>query len=384
MNHDRRPSVHLIAPALPPKLDGIGDHSARLAVALTAAGADVTVLGPQSVPTDPIDGVRTVAAFDPLVRQSVWDLATIVKRERPDWVVLQYNPFCYGRWGLNLSLPRAFAAMRSGGTRLALFAHEQFVPVLDVKHAIMTSWQRWQFRQLGQAADVVFSSIQMWAQENRRRFPGKPVVHVPVGSNVPRVDISRADARRRLGIEDGAGVLGIFGTAHNSRLTEPVRNALAAAEAAGRRPLMLYMGPDGDAMRAAFTGHRVIAEGPLAADEVSRRLAAVDVYLAGFVDGVSTRRGSWLAALQHGLACVGTVGINTDAVFRTAAAEGACVLVDAADAHGFDGPVLSLLSDPARRETLGAAAAALSNKEIAWDVLAAKVLSGFVRAEARA
>ncbi len=368
--------IHIIAPALPPKLDGIGDHSARLATALTAAGAEVTLLAPRDVPLDPVPGVRVVPAFTPLDRRSVWDLVPIVAAHRPDWVLLQYNPFCYGRRGLNLSLPRAFAAMRSPATRLAVFAHEQYVPVLDVKHAVMTTWQRWQFRQLGRAADVVFSSIQRWADQNRERF-ACPVLHVPVGSNVPRVAITPAEARARLSIEPGVAVLGVFGTAHNSRLLEPTRHAVEAAAVAGHRPLLLYIGPDGAAMRAAFPGVRLIADGPLPAEEVSRRLSAVDVYLGGFVDGVSTRRGSWLAALQHGLACVGTHGGKTDDLFRVAAAAGEVVLTDPADPHAFDRPVLDLLADPDRRARMGQAAAALSRRAFAWDVLAGLVLGGF-------
>jgi glycosyltransferase involved in cell wall biosynthesis len=127
-------------------------------------------------------------------------------------------------------------------------------------------------------------------------------------------------------------------------------------------------------------GHRLIAEGPLAAEEVSRRLSAVDVFLGAFNDGVSTRRGSWLAALQHGLACVGTVAYNTDKIFRDAAHDGAIVLIDATDPHGFDKPVVELLSDQDRRNTLANAAAELSAREFAWDRLAAKMLAGLAAA----
>ena len=48
------------------------------------------------------------------------------------------------------------------------------------------------------------------------------------------------------------------------------------------------------------------------ADEVSRRLSAADLNLSAFIDGVSTRRGSLMAALQHGVASVGTRGYLTD------------------------------------------------------------------------
>jgi glycosyltransferase involved in cell wall biosynthesis len=369
--------VHIIAPALPPKLDGIGDHSARLAINLTAVGADVTLLSPWDGPSaDVIAGVRVLPSFSPEVRRSVWNLTEVIAAEKPDWVLLQYNPFSYGRRGLNLSLPRAFPAMRrrSPTTRLALFVHEESVPADTLKQAVMATWQRWQFARLAQAANVIFASSEIVTRTNQRRFPGKPIIHMPVGSNMPRVNIGRSEARARLGIEDGAGVLGMFGSAY-SRLVQPMRHALDAAAAAGLNPMLLYIGSDNAEIRQAIGGHRLIADGPLPADEVSRRLSAVDVYLGGFDDGVSTRRGSWLAALQHGLACVGTVAYNTDEVFRAAARDGSIVLTDPADPHAFDKPVVELLSDRHRREMVAKAALELSAREFAWEHLAAKLLA---------
>ena len=366
--------IHLIAPALPPALDGIGDHSARLAVALAADGSDVTLLAPRG-PTDEVPGARVVPAFSPDVRRSTWDLLAPVEADRPDWLVLQYNPFSYGRWGLNLSLPRVMAAAkrRSPNTRFALFAHEQFVPVHDWKHAVMTTWQRWQFRRLGRAADVIFSSIDLWAVANRRRFPGKRVVHMPVGSNVPRVDVSREDARGRLGLTDGDAVLGVFGRTHNSRLMAPLTHAIAAARAAGHRPVLLYIGPDVTAFAAtAAAGTRVIADGPAAAEEVSRRLSAVDVFLSPFEDGVSTRRGSFLAALQHGLAVAATRGPYTDPVFRDEDGR-SCLLGDAGDPHCLDSNVVRLLGDADLRRSIGSAATELFGREFAWPVLARRL-----------
>ncbi len=362
--------VHVIAPALPPALDGIGDHSARLAAGLAGAGHAVTLLAP-SGPADPVAGVRVMPAFDPAQRRSVRGLVAPAAADRPDWLVLQYNPFSYGRWGLNLSLPRAVAAIRrrSPGTRFALFAHEQFVPVHDWKHAVMTTWQRWQFRRLGRAADVIFSSIDLWAVGNRRRFPNVPVVHLPVGSNLPRVAISRAEARSRLGLAEGDAVLGVFGRTHNSRLMAPLTHAIAAARAAGHRPVLLYLGPDVAAFAAAAAaGTRVIADGAMPAEELSRRLAAVDVFLSPFEDGVSTRRGSFLAALQHGLPTAGTLGAYSDPVFRQTAGR-AALLGDAGDDHCLDANTVRLLGDAGLRGSVGAAAAELFERAFAWPVL---------------
>ena len=90
--------IHIIAAALPPQLDGIGDYTANLAAEL-AHSATVTVLTGAPTP-DLIPGVQVETAFSADNPRSVWNLVSRVAADPPDWVLLQYNPFSYGRWGL--------------------------------------------------------------------------------------------------------------------------------------------------------------------------------------------------------------------------------------------------------------------------------------------
>ena len=370
--------LHIISAALPPRLDGIGDYTAQMAAALAPA-ADVTVLTGIPGP-DPIPGVRVLAAFDAGDPRSVWKLQARVAADPPDWVLLQYNPFCYGRWGLNLHLPRVLARLRRTlpATRLAVMVHEPFVPLSSLPFAAMSLWQRPQLWSLGRAADQLFFSIDPWAKRFARWFPRTPVQHLPVGSNIPRVPLSRSEARARLGLPADAVVLGLFGTLHVSRMLDRVRGALAALDAAGIPARLLYVGPDGDALAAALAGwgldaDTLLAGGPFPAAEVSRRLAAMDIYLAAYSDGVSTRRGAFLAALQHGLAAVGTRGPLTDALLEREAGH-AFLLADAADPAAFTEAVLRLAEDAAARERLGHAAAQLYAQEFTWEIIALKLL----------
>ena len=225
--------IHVISAALPPQLDGIGDYTANLAAEL-ARSVTVKVFTGAQAPT-PIPGVRVETALTVDEPRSVWNLAAGVAADPPDWVLLQYQPFSYGRWGLNLHLPRVMRQIkrRHPRTRFALMVHEPFVPIDCWQNAVMTTWQRWQLWMLGRAADTVFFSIEPWAQKFAIWFPGKPVRPLPVGSNIPLVALSRAEARARLGIPEDTLILGLFGTAHASRLLEPVRRAAEAAKQAG-------------------------------------------------------------------------------------------------------------------------------------------------------
>jgi glycosyltransferase involved in cell wall biosynthesis len=364
-----------VAAALPPRLDGIGDYTAHLASALRQS-CDVTILTARGQQCAPIPDVAVETAFSLVRPDGIRELERAVAVHRPDWLLLQYNPFSYGRWGLNPYLPWVLRALRrtSPGLRLALMVHEPFVPVLCWKRAIMTSWQRWQLWMLGRGADRVFSSTEAWARRLRGWFPGTPVGHLPVGSNIPWVRTSRAAARHRLGIPEERVILGLFGTAHDSRVLGRVTGAMDAIRESAPDAMVLYMGPHGHSIRQQLGNVPLLAEGPLPADEVSRRFAALDVYLAPFVDGVSTRRTTLMTGLQHGVATVGTRGVNTDTMIRREDGR-ALLLADVAAADRFSEHVRRLLADAALRERLGGEARRLYCREFAWDRLASRLLS---------
>ena len=364
--------LHIITAALPPQLDGIGDYTANLAAEL-ARSATVTVLTGAPTP-DPIPGVRVETAFAADDPRSVWNLVGRVAQDKPDWVLLQYNPFSYGRWGKNLHLPRVMRQIKCDvpGTRFALMVHEPFVPIISPQFAVMATWQRWQLWALGRTADTVFFSIDPWARRFQKWFPHTRVRHLPVGSNIPQVPISRAEARARLGIEEAAVVLGLFGTASSGRLLGTVREAVGAARQAGHDAQVLYVGPDGDKICAALGDRAIIAEGPFPPEEVSRRLVAMDIYLAAYVDGISTRRGGLMAALQHGIATVGTSGLLTDSLFEREDGQ-ALLLADVNAPEQFQSHVLRLAEDAALREQIGRAGMLLYKREFAWTEVVQKL-----------
>ena len=293
----------------------------------------------------------------------------------PDWLIVQYNPFSYGRWGYNPYLPAAVNLLRRRtGIRVALMIHEAFVSPSSWKNAILTTWQRWQWWSLCHASSVVFTSVEEFGRTVRTVFPRKRVVHLPVGSNVPVCPIGAAQARFRLGIGPNETVLGLFGTNHISRLLAPVRASIARLKADGRKPLLLYIGPDASATMSLLPDCRTLADGPLPENEVSRRFAAMDVYLAPFSDGVSTRRTTVMTALQHGVPVVGMRGRLTDQVLQAADGTG-LLLCDVEDQHGFAAAVVRLAANPELRSGLGRGGAELYDREFNWPTMASRLIA---------
>jgi glycosyltransferase involved in cell wall biosynthesis len=370
--------ILVIYPVLPPRVDGIGDHTALLSAELrqNASVSEVVVVTGNDEQHDDIANVRIVPVFSGTQPRTVWNILSHVADEQPDWVILQYNPFGYGRWGLNLHLPRMIKNLRRQvpGIRIALIIHERYVPVENWKFAVMTTWQRHQYRTLCNSADVLLFTISAWMAQARCRFPRKPLVHLAVGSTIPLVTIAREEARQRLTISPETAVLGIFGGTHGSRLFPYVRDAARAVRSSGRNVVVLHIGPNAQAVRQILEGLPTIADGPLGPGEVSRRLAAVDAYLAPYSDGVSTHRSSLFPGLQHGLPTIGTIGCNTDRIL--AAADGTAMLLSPAnEPEMFNRNVLRVLEDEQLRCKLSTGATTFFREHFSWPAITRQLLS---------
>ena len=368
-------NIDLVFPALPPALDGIGDHTARLATALSAHHTvRIWTAEPNPTPLPGVD-IRTGVHFDS--RSGLQTLARDIAATPPDAVVLQYNPFSYGRWGLNLTLPGLLPSLRRHApeTRLAVMVHEPFVPVESLRFAVFTTWQRWQLWQLGRAADTLFFSIAPWVGRFGAWFPNTPCHLLPVGSNIPVAPAARTRMRAQLGFDDGTTVLGFFGSAHESRDLALLRRALNERVIVQKSTVLLYVGHAGAALRAALPNIRVQDAGALPPEAVSQHLAAMDLYLAPFRDGVSTRRGSFMVGLQHGLPTLTTLGPDTDASLRSATGT-AFAAVEQGDAEAFASQMHRLLQRAELRDELGRSGSALYRETYDWPLLAPQLIHG--------
>jgi len=332
---------------------------------LTAEGQDVDQCG---VPVD--------FAFSALLPRGIRGLRAAVGHRKPDWLVVQYNAFTYGRWGFNPYLARTLGAIKKEcpAVHTALMVHETAPPWLNWRLALMNLWQIHQLRSLGRHVDAVFFSIAPWFEQFGSSFSCASKSVLPVGSNIPRCALDKDDARQRLGIPADRFVIGLFGTAHHSRLLPLARRAAEAAVRANDSVLVCYAGPHGDAVKREMSQIPFMDSGRLPEDEVSALFSSMDLYLAPFARGVSTRRGSFIVALQHGIPTVSTRGSHTDADLLSADGTAFC-LVDESDEESFANMTVNLMADPARRAEMGAAAQDMHDHMFSWDVIARKMFA---------
>ncbi|MBI1785588.1 glycosyltransferase family 4 protein [Candidatus Sumerlaeota bacterium] len=368
--------IAILSPPLPPLTDGIADHTALLGQRL-AQRHEVLILTHGGTEPLPVSGARIEAALNPAPAPDFSSARELLRRESPDWIFLQYAPLYYGgtRFG-NRALPSLLAGLARDlpRARIGLFIHELTPQNIRPRNPLQGIWILHRLKSVARRARILFIPIEAWM----RTFPGHAragAIHVlAVGSNIPRIASSREEARGRMNLGGETLTLGLFGRGAPTRTLEPVRAAARALESAGRKFVILHIGKDAANVESHLRGIPFRAEGILAAEEVSRRMPAIDIYLAPYEDGVSLRRSSLLAAMQHGLAIVGTRGDATSPAL--AAADGrAFLLSPVGDDAGFADHVVKLASDETFRARLGAEAGKMFEADFSFDRIAERVLA---------
>jgi len=364
----------LVSSALPPKLDGIGDYTARLAEELSRDHR-VTILCGQTE-AEAVAGCDVRHVFDASRPSSTLGLTEAVREANVSWVVIQYCPFSYGRWGLNPFLPLSVKRIKRTlcSPKVAITVHEPMAWPINWKLRTMNLWQGPQLRHLCRHADVVFTVVQRWAGRYKAWFGDKPIHHLPVGSNVPSVPISKKEARERLRLRDNTLLLTVFGQGHHSQTWDLAKAAARQLKSSGQDVAVLHLGPGKDYAESLFKDLLWRSDGVLPAEELSRRLAATDVFLAPFADGISTRRTTAMAALQHGLPVVSTRGDATDEVFLNADGQ-AMILTPADEPAAFANAVADVACDASKRGALAASAKSLYETCFSWSVIASRLVA---------
>jgi glycosyltransferase involved in cell wall biosynthesis len=135
-------------------------------------------------------------------------------------------------------------------------------------------------------------------------------------------------------------------------LCTTVPRLLTHAQDAG----MIFLGAGSDAFAAALRQtvpalrDRIFAGGALASDDLAAHLAACDVLLQPYEDGVTTRRGSIIAALALCCAVITTGGPMTEPLWPES---DAVVLVPDGDFDAFVKSAFALGRDLPRRTAIG-------------------------------
>jgi glycosyltransferase involved in cell wall biosynthesis len=357
----------IVSGEYPPQPGGVADYTRLVAGGLAAAGDHVTVYAPPHAAAE--NGVAVRRLPDHFGPRGLLALdAALAAQPRPQRILVQYTPQAFGWKGMNVP----FAAWAAGPARrlgpVWVMFHEVMFPVESgqaLRYAVLGRVTRAMARLLGRTADRTFVSIPAWARLLRRLCrPARPAEWLPVPSNVPLQANPARAAAVRAGLATGpaAVVVGHFGTfgGMNSDLVEA---ALAAILRRSPDRVGLLVGRNGDRFREQFLRRcpelagRVTATGALAAQEVAAHLAACDLLLQPYPDGVSTRRSSAMAGIALGVPVATNAGFLSEPVWGSES-DGVAVAPSADPAALAASAEAMLALPPAARVARGRAAAA--------------------------
>ncbi len=363
--------IAILSGAFPPQFDGIGDHTWWLSQELANQDQEVVVFTSFAPNRPKPAGVEVICCFNPAKPQTIQGLPHALQEAgRFDWLILQYNPFSFAPRGF---APWLVSALRKAKIRLALMVHETYVPLWPWKFTVMRLWQYPQFAFLVRIAGAVFVSTERWLPQVQR-WTKRPCSVLPVGSNLPRCELTKREARANLGFPPEALLLGIFGFSHISKRTEWVGAAACRIQDRFPQTQLLSVGHTSELLRATCGQVPVHQHGLLSGPEVSLRLRAMDLFLAPFVDGISTRRGSVIAAFQHSVPVCSTFREYTDRSLRNLAST-AISLTPSDNETLFMQSALEMARKSLERTDLGQDLAKFHDEHFAWPIIARRLIA---------
>lgn len=238
---------------------------------------------------------------------------------------------------------------------------------------MMRLWQYPQFVFLVRLARAFFLSTERWIPQVQR-WTKKPYLVLPVGSNLPLCGLTKPEAKAKLGFSPEALLLGIFGFAHVSKRTEWVGAAARRVQGYFRQTQLLSVGQTSDSLLATCGPVPLHQHGLLSGPEVSLRLRAMDLFLAPFVDGISTRRGSVIAAFQHSVPVCSTFREYTDRSLRNFVSP-AISLTPSDNENLFMESALEMAQKSVERPDLGQDLAKFHDEHFAWPLIARHLIA---------
>ena len=360
---------HLITSEYPPQFGGVSDYTRQLAAGLSGQGDEVHVWCPAG--GDDPSAAEGVAVHRDFGRFAPADLRRVGRSldrfPAPRHVLVQWVPHGYGYRSMNVAfcwwlLQRATRHR----DRVELMVHEPFLSfdwasprqnAVALVHRSMTML-------LLRAASRVWISIPGWERILRGYALGRKLAFqwLPIFSNIPAAsDPARTQAVRRRYADNGRILIGHFGTFGSliANLLGPILSALAGDPV---NQTILLMGERSEQYRRELIQSEprlesvIQATGQLSAEELSHHLSACDLLIQPYPDGVSTRRGSFMAGLANGKPIVTTTGWLTEPLWFQS---DAVAVAPAGDTPAFLEQVRRLREDAGERLRVASAAGKL-------------------------
>ena len=333
--------------------DGVYDYSASLAKACRTLGSSVDVLEVEWINSG------WLRAASRLIRD--------LRSYTPRWTVFQITHLAWSRHGVPFGLLLVALAARLSGVRMAAIVHDPAgfagdTFLVRVKRASQHLALSFFHRMASHVFVTVPSKCIPWSGNHFN----KALTFLPVGSNIPvQIGSARKNASRYFSVVVFGVTEGPHGVEQRRAITEVLQKA---AQAVG--PVKLYAFGRGTSLTDGAWPQtdgrvKILSLGVLNNVAASRVLVQADVML--FVrGGISSRRGSAIAGLAHGLPVVAYRGLETAWPITEAGIE----LVNPGDIDGMASALVRIATDTSYRNQLRELSSNAYERYFAWDVIA--------------
>ena len=351
-------SIHIITPEYLPRYGGVADYTRQVACALTEAGDDVHVWCPAGGMSDPSDRFALHPVFGSFRASDLKHAASLLDRfDGPRRLLVQWVPQGYGFRAMNLQFCLWLWARSRRGDLVELMVHEPYLAFWEgtwrqagaaAVHRVMTTI-------LLQAAHRVWVAIPAWERMWKPYTIGRDVpfswLPIPSGLSEPELPAIHSIRQQLAAGYPLIGHLGTYGSPVASLLSGVLQTLLRQLDA----PRVVLMGSGSRQFHSkfsqAFPEHaaRITATGVLSNTILAAHVAACDLLVQPYPDGVTSRRTTAMAGLHLGVPVVTTAGRLTEPFWATCQA---IRLSSVGDSAGMVAHVAHLLTHPDERKQL--------------------------------
>ena len=347
--------IHLVTPEYPPRRGGVADYTRQIATELSRRGERVHVWGPEGSASEP---GSAVTVHTDLGRFRGIDLRRANDRldafPSPRRLLVQWVPHGYGWRAMNLPFCLWLWRRAVAGDSIELIVHEPFVAFSgSAGHYALAAVQRAMMLLLLSAARRVWVTTEAWTPLLEPYLTSRAlrIESLPVPSSLAPVDPAAVDGVRARYAPGEKQLVGHFGT-HGPLVASVLEGVIPRIAEATASTCFLLIGTDSEQFKSLLLANhthlagRVSATGGLDARDLPAHIAACDVLLQPYPDGVTTRRTSTMAGLLARVPIVTTRGALTETLWGNPRS---VRLAEVGNDEALARHVLQLLADPAER-----------------------------------
>ena len=365
-------SIHIITPEYFPRCGGVADYTRQIARGLANEGDQVHVWCPEASEGD-MAGVTIHGALGNFGRADLTRAGVLLDAfDGPRRLLVQWVPHGYGYRAMNLPFCLWLLGRSRRGDVVELMVHEAYLHLWEGtwRQTAAAAVHRLMTIVLLQAASRVWVTIPAWETMWRPYVIGRtvPFKWLPVPSVLDEAkleDVAAVRAQLRSAGGPLVGHFGTYGAPVAALLQQSLRELLRRVDAAH----VLLIGSGSEEFRRAFVAAapeystKLTATGELAHRALAAHVAACDLLLQPYPDGVTSRRTTAMAALRLGVPLVTTSGRLTEPTWEMS---NAVRLSPVGDWRRLASEVEHLLGNP--RERLKMAKAAREFYERTFDL----------------